>query len=193
VKGGSVVTSGSVTLGSEAVADGGIKSSVPVSVDTLASFSVTFPTAGAAVTLAVNEQRAIAPGSHGAVTMNTASVLFLRSGDYYFTSLDVQPQSVLVLDDSAGPVRIYVKSSLIFRGSAQNSLGAAPDFLLAYMGTTAATIESAFDGTIVAPNAQLTLGSVAHSGAFYAKELVVQAGAKVTYVTPVVNWSPIPR
>jgi hypothetical protein len=190
---GSVVTSGSVTLGSQAGADGGIKSSVPVSVDTLASFSVTFPTAGAAVTLAVNEQRAIAPGSHGAVTLNTASVLFLRSGDYYFTSLDVQPQSVLVLDDSAGPVRIYVKSSLIFRGSAQNSLGAAPDFLLAYMGTTAATIESAFDGTIVAPNATITLGSVAHSGAFYAKELVVQAGAKITYVTPVVNWSPIPR
>jgi hypothetical protein len=132
------------------------------------------------------------PGSFGAVTLNPGSGLYLASGDYYFQSLNVQPQSALVLDNAGGPVRIYVKSSLVFSGIAVGSSGAPPQFLLAYLGTTAAPLQSAFDGTLVAPNAKITLPSVAHTGAFYARELEVQAGAKVTYVPLAGSWTPTP-
>jgi hypothetical protein len=51
-------------------------------------------------------------------------------------------------------------------------------------------VESSFDGILVAPKAKITLASVAHSGAFYANELEVQAGAKVTSVPSNVQWMP---
>ena len=58
------------------------------------------------------------------------------------------------------------------------------------MGTAAAPIESSFEGTLVAPNAKLTLASVAHYGSFYAKELEVQANATVNYAPVVGRWFP---
>jgi hypothetical protein len=187
---GSIVSSGTVALGSGAGADGGIKPNVPLGIDPLSSFTVTFPSAGAPILLEPNQQRSIFPGSSGAVTLRSHSVLFLSAGDYYFQSFTVEPEALVVIDSTNGPVRIYVKSALTFRGSMTGQVGGAPKVLLAYLGASLATIDSPFDGTLVAPNAKALLATATHLGAFYAKEIEVQAGATVTYVPPPVQWFP---
>ena len=186
---GSIMSGGAVLLGSGAGADGGISKNVALALDPLA-FSITFPAAGAQVWLEPSQKRILPAGSFGSVNLKTTSVLFLNSGDYYFQSLTVEPGAQVGIDASQGPVRIYVKSSLIFRGNAAGPDGAPPKLILVYMGTTAAPIESSFEGTLVAPNAKVTLGSVAHYGAFYAKELEVQAGATLNFTTADTRWLP---
>jgi hypothetical protein len=87
-------------------------------------------------------------------------------------------------------VRIYVKNSFTFRGAMLDSFGDEPRIFVGYFGTTDALLESAFDGTLVAPKAKVVISSNKHYGAFYARELEVQAGARIEYRTPAASWFP---
>jgi hypothetical protein len=131
---GVVVSGGAVAVGAGAGADGGISSNATLANDLL-SLTVSFPPAGAPIWLEPTQQQTIAPGSFGSVNLKTSSVLFLRSGDYYFQSLTVEPTAQLAIDANAGPVRLYVKSGLIFRGNAAGLNATAPQLILVYMGT----------------------------------------------------------
>ena len=187
---GSIASGGTVTLGNGAGADGGIRSNVSVGLDSLSSFAVTFPAPGPAVMLEPDQRRDLLPGSYSSVHVKSRSTLTLVGGEYFFESLTIEPQASLVIDSSESPVRIYVKSGLIFRGAMLDHEGGMPKVLLAYFGTSNGLVESSFDGTLVAPKAKLVLASVPHSGAFYAKELEVQAGARIEHVPLKVQWLP---
>src|SRR5262249_43991770 len=68
------------------------------------------------------------------------------------------------------------------RTNATTPGGTAAPLYLGYVGSPAAVLDSPFFGTLIAPNAQVTLqtaNGVAHTGDFYALELVVAAHANV--------------
>lgn len=186
-----MTSSGSITLlnGASAVAT---KANAALNIGSLSSFAITFPPAGAPVTLSPGQKKAITPGSYGDVHIYANSVLTLSAGNYYFQSLFVEPQAVIAINTAHGPVRVFAKNGLTFRGGVASLDGGAPApmFLLGYLGTAQAPIESAFDGTIVAPNAKLVLSSLVHNGGFYARQIEAQAGATINYVPTTFSWLP---
>jgi len=190
---GAILSSGTVTPHAGATADGGIKSNVSLAFNPLSSFTVTFPTAGPPVTVGPDQHSGINPGSFGDVHVYSRSTLALKAGNYYFTSLTLEPQSAIVVDSQGGAVKIYVRAGLTFRGAMLNSAGGMPQVLLAYFGTSPGVIDASFDGLLVAPKAQITLASTKHSGAFFANQLVVQAGATVLYEPLPIQWWPTSR
>lgn len=187
---GSITSGGAVTLGNGAGATGGIKPNVTVEASTLASFSVAFPAVGADVSLEPDRRLTLSPGSYGAMSVKAGSVLTLLPGTYYFTSLTLEPQATLLVDTKTKATRVHVKSGLTFRGRILEQSATPSKLLLLYFGTNTAPVEASFSGNIVAPNAKVVLSSTSHFGAFFAKELEVQAGARINYRPSPYPWQP---
>jgi len=59
----------------------------------------------------------IDPGSYADVAVKSRSHLKVRSGTYEFNSLSFEPQAVLDIDNTAGPVFIYVRTTFGFSGT----------------------------------------------------------------------------
>lgn len=127
----------------------------------------------------------LAPGRYGKVTLKTNNRLNLTSGSYVLDGLQLEPQARIVVDDSAGPVLISVRDSLLFKGKFEALSGQHPALRLAYAGTAAVVLESAFAGTLLAPNASLRLATIIpparHVGSFYAKDLEVSPDVTVEF------------
>jgi hypothetical protein len=143
------------------------------------SWTVTFPAPSGNVTLQQNERRTLQPGSYSALTVPPSATLTLTAGTYYFQSVDLEPQAALALDDRTGPVHIYVANSIIYRASVSDSANRPENILIGFAGTAPVAIEAPFLGTLVAPAARVTVGSLAHRGAFFAKGLELLPGATV--------------
>jgi hypothetical protein len=124
------------------------------------------------------------------LNVKSRSAIFLTAGDYFFTSCMLEPSASIVMDSNEEPVRIYVKNSFTFRGTLLDAFGDEPKSFIGYFGTTDALVEAPFDGTLVAPKAKVVVSSNKHYGAFYARELDVQAGARIEYRVPTVAWFP---
>jgi hypothetical protein len=123
------------------------------------------------------------PGRYGTVRVKSRAELTLHSGTYYFDTFEVlEPQARLVLDESNGPVVLNVLQPFAFRGEVISNLSHT-ELLVAVFGTGTIHIEAPFRGTIVAPLADLKLGTVSgvHSGAFYAKNVEIQPGARILF------------
>ena len=148
------------------------------------SDAMTFPATTQSVVANSGQTIAMVPGSYTTVTANSGGTLSLAPGDYYFSSLDLESASTLKINTTASATRIFIASALTFRASMVGA-GDGSRFLIVYVGTNAATLESAFTGSVVAPNALLTLGIAngqAHSGSFMAQSIEVQPNAKLKYV-----------
>jgi hypothetical protein len=149
------------------------------------SFGATFETpCRGAINLNPDATQTLAPDSYGSIRVASRATLKLKSGSYLATSLVVEPQGKLELDDAAGPVVLYLDTGLTFSGSVGSLTGAHPKFLIAYRGTSFVPIEAPFAGSIVAPNAKLNLATVnapGHAGSFFAKDIEVQPGNRVTF------------
>jgi hypothetical protein len=124
----------------------------------------------------------LVPGQYGAVSVSTRGKLILSAGNYEFRSLDLEPQAQLVVPSStAETARVFVQSSVIYRGTTNvattsSSPPPAPLFLV-YTGTATLTIGSPFTGTIIAPNATLSLQSLnnagVYTGEFFAEQITL--------------------
>jgi hypothetical protein len=80
---------------------------------------------------------------------------------------------------------VYVSGAVIYRGKIIEKTGGRPKFFLGAFGTGAIPLGGPFTGTIAAPDAQITLNTVAapgHSGAFFGKSLQVDPDVVVTWV-----------
>jgi hypothetical protein len=128
------------------------------------------------VTVPVGGSRTLAPGQYGAVTVFSGGRLTLSTGTYAFTSLDLEPQATLVTpSSSAETARVFVRDSVIYRGRTATAAGALAPLFLGYAGAGPITIEAVYTGTIIAPNATLTLqslnGAGVYTGEFFARQL----------------------
>jgi hypothetical protein len=171
-------TNAGLTRGSNDVI-GTILTTTPV-LPTFPTITQTF-TGTQAVTVAVGATRTLAPGQYGAVTVFSNGKLVLSTGTYAFTSLDLEPQATLVTPSSAAETaRVFVRDSVIYRGRTAISSGTLAPLFLGYTGVNGITIESVYSGTIVAPNATLTMqslnGTGVYTGEFFGKQVVVSPG-----------------
>ncbi len=139
----------------------------------------------APVDLEPNKSGSIVAGAYGAVSVKENATLTLGSGSYTFASLDLEPQSKVIIDSANGSVVVDMQQSIIFNGGSITDTGnpQAPDFLLAYTGTQAVNVAVPYNGAIFAPNASLTLDTVSpgFTGQFFAQELEVGPHTTVTH------------
>src|SRR5690606_26683785 len=57
------------------------------------------------------------PGNYGRVHVFSRSTLTLEAGDYFFESLALEPEAVIVLENAERPVRIFVRDRFYFHGA----------------------------------------------------------------------------
>lgn len=128
--------------------------------------------------------KAIVPGAYGAVRVQSGADLYLRAGKYFFATLTVEPGAELILEDTGGPVFIYVESALTHRGIIRGLGARVPDLLVGFSGEGTALIEGGLPGTLVAPNGTVRLQPApagGHQGAYYAEELVIEPDTVVQH------------
>ncbi|MBN1609202.1 MAG: DUF4215 domain-containing protein, partial [Polyangiaceae bacterium] len=111
------------------------------------------------------------------VRVNSAGGLRLTTGHYYFTELQLEPETHVDLDTTHGPIYMHVRSGLIMRGrfvDLDSSVEA--DLFLGYFGTSQVDINPGFNGTFVAPHATAninTSSTVGYAGAVLAQEVIL--------------------
>jgi hypothetical protein len=177
-----VTSAGSVTLGNGDVLGAVVRGATltPLSQRTM---TVQPPAgSGANMTFAVGQVGSLPPALYGSVTVNPNAVVTLTAGTYLLTSLDLEPQAVLKLDTSGGAIWLYVNGAVIWRGSAS---GDTTRFALGYLATGTLDLESPFNGLALAPFGTLQLVSTSgtYTGAFYGKDVLLEAGVTVKQAT----------
>lgn len=178
---GALVTGGTLSLQDRTKVFGAVAPHAFVPTHSIA-FTVTFPaTNQGPVLVDANTSRALSPGAWAGVTAR--GELRLSSGTYFFDSLMLESTGRMLLDQTAGPVTIYIRTSFTYRGVTSVSNGAFPNLFVGYLGTEEAFLESRFKGAVVAPNGKLTLGDLggAHEGQFFAKSVEVRARAAISF------------
>lgn len=190
---GSVTSGGAVSLQPPVTVTGGVTQNATLTPVTRVSWTVTFPAPGPSVNLQPDQRRVLAPGAYGSVTVPSRATLALSAGRYFFDSLSTEPQSVLSIDATGGPVEVYVAGNVLWRATTTFATGSGPaNFLLGIVSANGLSIETPFAGTLVAPNASVRLAptpatSVGHRGQFFARDITVEARQTVTFV-PFASW-----
>jgi hypothetical protein len=182
---GFVKTSGTLTCGSGQCAGavtGTIQQGQPLAAPTLGTLSVQFMNGAPALTVARAGTTNAAPGDYAAVSVQSGGTLNVRAGDYRFDSLTMTSGSILKVDTSSGPVRIFVRQTMTWQGSVTTAAGDPAKLLLGYVGTTPIALAGPFVGTLLSPNAPLAVPSVSsgYAGGFFAKSLTLAADVVIT-------------
>jgi hypothetical protein len=186
---GDLLANGSILLGPQNIVAGLRVTPAGVHVDSIAQ-SIASPPSRALLTNVANDQtRTLAPGNYqgpaatlGVFQVGDRSTLILQAGSYDFTGLRIGNDSHVVIDDSAGLVRIVVRGTLSFgdRTTTASSTAGDPQLLLIDLGSSNARLPSTFAGSVIAPNAQLSLLRTAlvgqtvttMSGVFFARRII---------------------
>jgi hypothetical protein len=194
---GGIWTTGSAFVGGQAVVDGTLAVGgalevqagatvgarvVPQGLPGQALFTVTFPNAAGAqdITLQNSASQTLAPGRYGQLVVNNGSTVSLATGVYYFERIQLEPGSRVAIDNRAGTAVVLVRGELVSRGR-WVSQGAPSDVLVGSFFRARVELGAAFEGTVIAPDADLVLDRTPtpHKGAFFARTISVQSGAHV--------------
>jgi len=172
---GDVVSSGTIRLLAGAVVAGARSPMRPVS---LPAFPVlpAFPASSGTVNVNPGPAVSLAPGSRVAVNVN-GGFLKLSPGDYFFQALTINSSSRVEVTPRT---RLFVRDTLAVRSSFVTPGNTLESVFLGFTGTSDLPLEAPFQGTLVAPNARVTLGTStasSFSGAFFARIINVRNDA----------------
>lgn len=159
------------------------------------SWEVTFRRGKQQVHLEPEQKKTLVPEAYASVTIKRNAVLILTSGTYFLESLDVHSGGQLQLDPRGGPVLLYLKEGLSFRGEVRGEAAASRLFIASY-GEQQLHVDAPFQGTVVAPRAHLRLSPVdgsGHQGSFWAKSIDVGARNPIQFVPSQVWQSFLPE
>ena len=161
-------TSSSTINGNGATITGAQRQNTPIALDRY-SWSVTFPQSSVNVSVSPNTTRTLAAGVYSDVHVFSGSTISLQAGVYFADSLTIEPQAQVALNTTNGPIFIYVRQSLIFRGHTAFT-GPNDRLLIGYAGSASPALDTSFNGTLVAPFASVRLGvgGSPYSGAIFA-------------------------
>lgn len=200
---GTVVSGGTITIkaGAQVTGDahaagaidpaqppvtGQVLSNTPIGTLSNFGYTVKYPNTTSKLQLDGKDSADLKPNvGYENVTLHSKTTAKLSAGTYYIDTLETEPETTLDLNTSNGPIMVHVRGRLNFKGKLRLT-GPSGRFLLGYYGTDATSIESPFNGTIVAPNAALRLAPAGtnpgHRGSFFAKRLEgVEAGSLITF------------
>jgi len=152
-KGNQVTIGGTVTTSSPPVPQS-IQWSVPA---TSAAFG--------AVALEPDRVRTLEPGSYLDWTFKSRTKATLKTGVYVVKNLSIEPQAQLIIEDSAGPVQLYVQGSFTFRGAVtSSSQRPQAQLLVGVIGSVSVLLDAPFNGVLVAPSAPVSLHAARPQG-----------------------------
>jgi hypothetical protein len=178
---GGVTTAGTVTR-QNGVTVGGTVAEHQILTSTPASWTVTFPSSSTNVVLQPNQVDSRPPGGYATVSIATGAKLTFQSGTYYLDSLNIEPSGQLILTGS-GPFVIYVRTALTAKGPfiVPNGSTGPARFVLGFAGTSDVFLQAQLDGTLIAPNANVTLAQIStpYHGAFFGKNVTLQGSVKI--------------
>jgi hypothetical protein len=180
---GDVVSGSVVQRQKNTVVTGAVRQNQDVVLPILTPFLAEFPGLSADVTVPPRGVVTLPPGAYRDVTVKPRGRLHLGAGTYFIGSLTMQPDSVVELDKAGREILIRIKSSFAFRGRFLDP--ANPAFagaIVVYQGTRELDIDRQFEGTLIAPRAEIDLGAnhPGHEGAFFAHEVRVRSHVQVT-------------
>jgi hypothetical protein len=117
------------------------------------------------------------------VTVNSGGTLVLGTGDFFFTNLTINAASTV---RATPTTRVFVRSFFTAQSPILAASGTAVQPIFLGYGGTFLQLSAAFNGTLVAPNAQLFLGTgagVTFTGAFYAQTIDLRPGSTLVCLT----------
>ena len=119
---------------------------------------------------------ALLPGSYGDLVVRAGSELHLDAGQYDVDALLIEPEAQVIFHQPAGATSLFARDSVTFRGDFARDDGTEPDVLVVFPGSADVLVEAPFSGTLVAPNARVSLPTVVgeHVGAFFAQSIDAQ-------------------
>ncbi len=109
---GDAIAGGELDLSSHATVTGTATANAEVAAIGLPSPS--FSAGGTDVTVLEKKPLTLVPGSYGKVKVKNKGTLFLTTGDYFMTKLEIERAGILSIDVSSGPVNINVVTALEF-------------------------------------------------------------------------------
>lgn len=120
------------------------------------------------------------PGRYTSLTIEPHGSTVLHAGHYYLDDLTVSENGIVELDNHS-PIYIWVRGNLSLSGTFMSYNQEFSNILIGYLGTKSPAIQAPVQAMIVAPWASLHLPATEepHSGAFFAKSVVVEEGAIV--------------
>jgi hypothetical protein len=162
----------------------------PITPPSTLTWTVSYPS-GTANSFIVNPgpPLTLKPGLYGAITVNPLGTLNLSAGTYYLSGLAVNPTGTVKIDQTNGPVIIYVNGALLLDGPFVATGGGPPDLFVGYLGQLPIVLNglpgcTAFNGALVAPFALLTLDAGTYAGFYSAQNIVVAGNAQISYQAP---------
>jgi len=179
----SIVSASAVTLQQGATAGSSIANDQSLLPPIAYPFQATVPNSTADVLLEPGQTVDLPPGTYRAVSVRQNSVLRIGSGIYFMDSLGVESGGIVqVRPTGTVGVRIAVVTSMWMRGTIDDA-GDARFLFILYLGQSEASLEKAFRGTILAPNATINLGAaVTHVGAVYGARIQTNPGAHFVFL-----------
>ena len=147
------------------------------------SFTVPFPSSrGQDQAVPANARLDLKAGPWGNLVVAAQATVVLGAGAYYFESVDVERNGTVAIDNSGGPVYLWIRSGLQLSGTMAPYKG-TPNILIGYAGSAAPQIGSPLDATLVAPAADVSLPATAqaHVGAIFAHSVAVADGATIVH------------
>jgi hypothetical protein len=174
---GPLKTGGRLTTGPGATVKGPVSTNTLIHPDPKVLAIVTFTDDAPALTVANGATRRLDPGRYGATLVGAGGTLSLSAGTYYMASLTVGQDATLNLDETLGPVIVYVQTTFVFDGI-ERETGGEGHVLVAIFGCGTDAVAAPFRGTILAPSASLVLGPdgvQSFSGKFFAESITVGA------------------
>jgi DNA-binding protein YbaB len=192
---GSLRTEQALVADPTVVIDGPVTQNGSVSLPDL-QIAGNFPaTAQSPVVLAAGAHRTVQPAYYSSIQLGSNSQLTVTAGVYFTDSLDVEPGAVIIVNASAGPVVLWIKKTLIFKGALRDAANVFPRIWVGYLGSDPVSLTTPFQGSIVAPKATLTLPTVdtpRHIGSFHALNLQVGPGQTICHRPFEIPFASIP-
>ncbi len=109
-----------------------------------ASWNVTFPSVlSAGIHASSGQTASVSPGGYSSLVVDAGANVTLHSGTYFFTNLTVSSGANVQLDQSGGPIVIYVSDVIAINATLQSTAHDAPNLLVGYIGSGAVALGAA--------------------------------------------------
>lgn len=125
---------------------------------------------------------ALSPGNYATLLAHPGTEVKIHSGHYAFESLRIEGGATLSIDNSFGPVYIWVVRELVLAGAIRE-LFLGSNVFIGYLGKESPQISGAVRATLVAPEARIVLPATSepHVGAVFARAITVSQGARLEH------------
>jgi hypothetical protein len=188
---GNITAGGLVSVDPDAKVTGTVTENIPVGSVSLPVLDFANAPAGSpSVSVGKDQEAEVAPGVYNVLRADKDGALRLTSGTYTVNNLKLEHKAKLEIDLSGGDgkITINVAKVLILRKNAEieitSATGTSEHITINYKGTAPVLLgnDSELQGTLVAPNALVTIGSGAgYQGSICAKEIEVAKGVHIRH------------